>query len=139
MTQTLSRSGWIQASVGCHWTQGRYIISAESGGGQPNGYVLRHRFMQLGERYPTFDAAVIAAERDAMREAPKKSATETYAERFATCQTLIAQLQEALNEHCSRQDIDQENSGYVGDLARYAQTLRDLLETMPKAETEVLS
>ena len=58
MTKTLSRGGWIPASVGCHWSQGDYSISTE----------------------------------------------------------------------------DPENWGYAGDLAHYAQTLRDLLATMPKVE-----
>ena len=136
-TQTLSRNGWIRASVGGHWSQGPYTISTQTGGGQPSGYVVQWGFSQIGERYPTFSAAKNAAERHAM-QTPKKTATAAYAERFATCQSLIAQLQRALNLHCSLQDIHQENWGFVGDLGKLEQDLRELLAFMPQVESDTV-
>lgn len=56
-----NRESWRQAAVGCHWSYGPYTISTQSGGGQPSGYVLFVKCQQIGERWPTFEAAAIAA------------------------------------------------------------------------------
>ncbi len=138
-TQTLSRNGWIRASVGGHWSQGPYTISTQTGGNEPSGYVVLCRSLQIGGRYPTLEAAIVAAERDAMRDAPKKGAAETYATRRTICLALLSELRIALDAHQTRQAQDPKNWGYAGDLAHYAQIMREMLEGMPKIEPDSLS
>lgn len=55
------RMTWIPSPTGYHWHCNDYVISTESGGGQPSGYILLWRRQPVGARYVTFDAAAAAA------------------------------------------------------------------------------
>ena len=57
-------AGWKQDRIGCHWTRGLYVISTESGGREPSGYVLTVHRTRIGGRYPDFAAAALAATLD---------------------------------------------------------------------------
>jgi hypothetical protein len=53
---------WEPLTVGCHWRNGEYSISTQTGGGEESGYALYRRGMgQLNGRYESFERAAQAA------------------------------------------------------------------------------